>query len=148
MFRKFKKEKSRVLTKKYRKEKGQSLVEFAVILPVLLIIVFGIIDFGWLFYNQAALNNSCREGARFAVVNTGKTDRLTLIQTKVLAVSPASIKTGMTITTTYSNTSNMLLGDVTVTLVTNVKVLTPLLGVFTNNQQKSLDASVTMKVES
>ena len=55
-----------------RGEDGQAMVEFALILPILLLILCGIIDFGWLFYNQLALNNICREGARYAVVNTAE----------------------------------------------------------------------------
>ena len=53
-----------------KKEDGQAMVEFALILPIFLLILCGIIDFGWLFYNQISLNNACREGARYAVVNT------------------------------------------------------------------------------
>jgi len=148
MLKRFKNEKYRTLTKKFKKETGQSMLELAIILPIFMLIVCGIIDFGWLFYNQLTLNNSAREGARFAVVNTTPTDRITLIQNKVNAVTPAPLKTGMTITITYSNVTTPLLGDVTVTLVTNVRIMTPLLGIFYNNQQKSIDASVTMKVES
>lgn len=50
-------------------EKGQSMAEFALILPVLLIVLCGIIDFGWLYYNQITLNNAAREGARYAVIH-------------------------------------------------------------------------------
>lgn len=42
------------------------MVEFAVILPVLLIIVFGIIEFSILLYDKAVITNASREGARFA----------------------------------------------------------------------------------
>ena len=52
-----------------RHEKGQALVEFALVLPVLLVILCGIIDFGWLYYNQITLNNAAREGARYAVIH-------------------------------------------------------------------------------
>lgn len=41
-----------------RSEEGQSLVEFALVLPVLLAIVFGIIDAGWMGYQAAAFNYS------------------------------------------------------------------------------------------
>lgn len=57
-----------------RREDGQSLVEFALVLPVLLFLMCGIIDFGWLFYNQIALNNAAREGARCAVVSYGESN--------------------------------------------------------------------------
>jgi Flp pilus assembly protein TadG len=44
------------------------MVEFALILPVLLIIVLGIINFGFLFGQKLSLNQAVREGARLAVV--------------------------------------------------------------------------------
>lgn len=52
-----------------KSEKGQAMVEFALILPVLLLIIAGIIDFG-LIYNQKVLaNNASREAARYVAVN-------------------------------------------------------------------------------
>lgn len=51
-----------------RGDRGQSLVEFALVLPVLLIIVFGIIDFAMGMRSYVALANATREGARFAAV--------------------------------------------------------------------------------
>lgn len=53
-------------------QKGQSLVEMALILPILLLLLMGIIDFGWIFANQIELQNAARDGARYASVNTGK----------------------------------------------------------------------------
>ncbi|MDH5299504.1 MAG: pilus assembly protein [Desulfobulbaceae bacterium] len=50
------------------REKGASLIEFALILPLLLVVLFGIIEFGFILYDQAMLTNAAREGARFGVV--------------------------------------------------------------------------------
>ena len=47
-------------------ERGAVAVEFALILPVLLLLVFGIIDFGHAWFMKHAAQNSCREGARYA----------------------------------------------------------------------------------
>ena len=47
---------------------GAAAVEFALILPVLLTVVFGIIAFGILFAQQLSLGNGARQGARFGVV--------------------------------------------------------------------------------
>ncbi len=53
-----------------KNEKGQSMVEFALILPVLILIVAGIVDFGWLFWGKMTLTSAAREGARvYAVLN-------------------------------------------------------------------------------
>ncbi len=58
------------LTKKLfcRAEKGASMVEFAIILPLLILILFGIIEFGILLYDKAVITNASREGARLGIV--------------------------------------------------------------------------------
>ena len=56
-----------------RTERGASAVEFALVVPVLLVIVGGILNFGVAFSQKLALDNAVRETARAAAVNTGKT---------------------------------------------------------------------------
>ncbi len=48
-------------------QQGSVMVEFAIILPVLLLLVFGIIDFGHALYMKAEVTAASREGARYAV---------------------------------------------------------------------------------
>jgi Flp pilus assembly protein TadG len=50
------------------REKGASAVEFALVLPVLMLILFGIIEFGFIFYDKAIITNASREGARRGIV--------------------------------------------------------------------------------
>jgi len=50
------------------------VVEFAFVLPVFLILVFGIIEFGWAFSQQLDVRHGAREGARLAAVNHGHYD--------------------------------------------------------------------------
>ena len=49
-------------------EKGQALVEFTLLLPIFLLLLFAIIDFGMGFYSWITVTNSAREGARLGVV--------------------------------------------------------------------------------
>ena len=51
-----------------RCSRGQSLVEFSLILPILMILVFGILDFGLGLRSYISLSNAVREGARYASV--------------------------------------------------------------------------------
>ncbi|MBQ8980533.1 MAG: pilus assembly protein [Eubacterium sp.] len=53
---------------KKRKEEGQAMIEFALVLPIFLLLVMGILDFGFLFYNYISLENSARNAARVACV--------------------------------------------------------------------------------
>ena len=47
--------------------RGQALVEFAVVLPVFLLILSGILDFGFLLYSRMTVISATREGARVAI---------------------------------------------------------------------------------
>jgi Flp pilus assembly protein TadG len=51
-----------------RRERGQSLVEFALIIPIFIILVFGIIDFGMGLRAYITVTQATREGARYAAV--------------------------------------------------------------------------------
>jgi Flp pilus assembly protein TadG len=51
-----------------RSERGAEVIEFALVLPLLLLIVFGIVDFGFLFQRYVVVTNAAMEGARVAVL--------------------------------------------------------------------------------
>lgn len=65
-------------------ESGAAMVEFAIVLPLLLLLVFGIIEFGFLLYNKAMLTNASREGAREGILFNSDRPSATL-QSDVLA---------------------------------------------------------------
>jgi hypothetical protein len=50
------------------RRRGQSLVEFALVLPIFMLILSGILDFGFLLYSRMSVINAAREGARTAVM--------------------------------------------------------------------------------
>ena len=52
-----------------RREDGQATVEFAIVIPLLLLLVFGIVQFGKAFNNWIDLNHLANESARWAAVN-------------------------------------------------------------------------------
>ena len=55
---------------KLTSQRGAQIVEFALVLPFLLLILFLIIDFGFLVYNKAVITNASREAARAGSVVT------------------------------------------------------------------------------
>ncbi len=63
----------RLLGRRIRDESGQALVEFLMVLPLLLILVFGIIEMGAAWRAYQVTTNTAREGARMAVVANGAT---------------------------------------------------------------------------
>ena len=107
-----------------KRENGQSAVEFALVLPILLLIVCGILDFGWLFYNQLSVENACREGARVGCVNAQDAQLDQIVTDKVEAILPKNLKSVVVDST-----------------------LTPVLGVI-YGKTKELSYTVTIKTES
>jgi Flp pilus assembly protein TadG len=57
-----------------RREDGQSLVEFAIVLPLLLMLVTGIIQFGFLFNKYITLTDAARNGAQTLAIGRGLAD--------------------------------------------------------------------------
>jgi len=57
-------------------QNGAALVEFAVLAPLLILLVLGIVEFGWLFGQYNDVRHGTREGARFAAVNAGTNDAI------------------------------------------------------------------------
>ena len=55
------------------KQKGAQAVEFALVLPFFILILFAVLDFGMLVYNKAIITNASREGARAGVVLSAAT---------------------------------------------------------------------------
>ena len=52
-----------------RRDRGQGLVEFSLVFPVLVLLLFGIIDFGRAIYTYSTVGNAARDGVRVAIVN-------------------------------------------------------------------------------
>lgn len=85
-----------------RNSRGQSAVEFAILLPVLLLLLLNVMEWGFVLWTQMTLENAVRDGARSAAVitdwGTNYTARSTQIRTLVvsrLSVLPATLRTGV-----------------------------------------------------
>jgi Flp pilus assembly protein TadG len=55
--------------RRMKREKGQSLVEFALLLPILLIILIGVVDLGRMYYAYTVITDAAAEGATYAAMN-------------------------------------------------------------------------------
>jgi Flp pilus assembly protein TadG len=115
------------LTKK--NQKAQGLVEFALISPLLIMVLFAIVDFGWVIFNYSQVYNGLREGVRYgAVVGFGSTNQIkdcTGIKTMVVAQAQFS---GLTTTSSdikiwYDD--GRALDDSTTVDYTNASIQTP-----------------------
>jgi Flp pilus assembly protein TadG len=70
-----------------RRCRGLATVELAIILPVLLILAFGIIEYGWMFTKAQEVTNAARQGARVAA-------RADSTQEEILAAINSAMTTG------------------------------------------------------
>lgn len=75
---------------------GSTTVEFALVLPVLMVLLFGIVEFGLIFKDVLAINQAAREGARAAAVGS------TTTTISARATASATTLTTANITTTSS----------------------------------------------
>jgi Flp pilus assembly protein TadG len=122
----------------FKSQKGQSLVEFALVLPVFVVILFAIMEFGRLWEVSNILTSAAREGARVAAVSEPDVEKA---KTAAQTVLSAGHITNATITVSGPNSTS----DVSVTIALVYKPLTgsiiPGFGSF------SLSRSTTMRWE-
>jgi len=94
-----------------RREAGAALIEVAFVLPILLVLAMGMLDFGRAFHTKSLLDQAAREGARVAVITTPDLDSVTSRVNAILA--PAGVAAN-TITVTGPDAGTFL-DHVTVT---------------------------------
>ena len=126
-----------------RNSRGQSVVEFALVLPLLFVIVFGITEFGRAWLQMNVMTSAAREGARLAVVTAPDVARVTA---RVRQVCDAGKITPTNITVTGPDATDPD-RRVTVTVEATFQVVT---GTILNTFSGSipLRASATMRHES
>jgi Flp pilus assembly protein TadG len=66
-----------------KRQEGQAMVEFVIVAPILLLLVFGIVQFGILFNNYVALTDAVRNGARQAAVSRQAPDPVAVTVNRV-----------------------------------------------------------------
>lgn len=132
-----------MVQKSLKKREGQSLVETALVMPILILLFTVIIDFGLLFNNYLMVSNASREGARSAAI--GNTDAL--VNTTVSNVAASLDPTRLTVTITPDETTGRLTGDaVTVSVQYQYTMLTPIVAAFIPGPFQ-LETSTTMRCE-
>ncbi len=83
-----------------RHERGASLVEFALVVPIFVLLVMGIIDFGMAFNDYNSVRQGVREGARQVVVADWGTDGCTTGSSSARAACVTRARIGLSTTDT------------------------------------------------
>lgn len=143
----------------WRRRRASTLIEFALIVPVLLAVVMGIIEFGWLVRSQLMIANAAREGARYAAVGKQTTDIVTRINNMASGIpgAPASLTitikrndgaNGTTYNTNVGNTGTT--NNAPTGSMIQVRVSAPnrsLTGLFPFLNNRTVQAAVVMRRE-
>ncbi len=91
--------------RQFTRRRAAAVVEFAVVLPLLLTVLFGIIQYGWVFMVRQTLQMAAREGARLAVLPT-TVSPYTNVTTRVSEVmAPTGLST-YSVTMTHATPGN------------------------------------------
>lgn len=136
------------------RESGQSLVEFALILPVLVLILMGVFDFGRAFFAYNAISNGAREGARYGVIHPTRRDSDGLapydeentIEEKAAAQTFILDMDEIDIQVTFPSGTDQRGDPITVTVTYDFRAITPLIGDIIGNPL-TLQSSATMIIE-
>ena len=107
-------------------ESGSELIELAIVLPILVLIVMGIVDFGFLFQRYEVVTNAAREGARLSVLGGSTGYELADVQSRVQSYLASGGLTGPS-TIEMTNTSETIAGVTMTTRTVTVTYPTQLL---------------------
>lgn len=136
-----------------RARSGNSMVEFALVAPLFFLLVFGVLDYGRLFYEQETLQYAMRQAGRFAVTgqNSG-TNRVTAIIQVAENAAAGLINSGNinNISITSGGITNFAGNpsqEMTITMVSNLKLITPGIAAFFPNGTYTFTNSVTFRNE-
>ena len=98
---------------------GQSLAETAVVLPLLLLLVFGIIEFGRVLNAYIIVTNGAREGARYGAVGYTQAQIINEVNQATASLGPVQV--------TVTGAGGARGSQVTVTVRYNLDIIVPLL---------------------
>jgi len=110
-------------------QKGQALVETALVLPIIILILAGIMDFGLLFNNYLVIANAAREGARSAAVGSSDSSINSLIASMTATLDQTKVK----ITIAPVDSSRKKGDEVTVTVQYDYTLITPVISAIIPN---------------
>ncbi|RPF55846.1 TadE/TadG family type IV pilus assembly protein [Aquisalibacillus elongatus] len=140
-----------------KSEKGQGTVELAITFTVLVILVFGIVDFGYAFYSKLTMEHSSREGARAGSLGSDDADIKSVVEDSLVGLLPEGSNIDEYVTIQYVNSDGDVYDEtedtvkyVEVIIDYDYKYFTPLLaliGSALDEDTLSLNSSTQMRVE-
>lgn len=135
--------------KRISSKRGQSMVEFAVVLPVLLMLILAIFEFGRVYNAQVTVTQAAREGARRGVIYTTNNTSLNNARNQALAFATAAglEMDRVTVTAQYVDVAGDTNDAVLVTVTSAVQIVTPVIGQFFTDSQVTVTGAAQMRAE-
>ena len=128
--------------RRHPRQRGAAVVEFAVVLPLLLTVLFGIIEYGWVFMVRQTLQTAAREGARLAVLQTSVSPYANVLERVSDVMAPTGLNT-YAVTMTHATAANP---DETVNVTIAYNDVS-LMGGFFGTHSYDLGGTCTMRKE-
>jgi hypothetical protein len=126
----------------FKNQRGQAMVEMALILPILLLLILGMIEFGRIYASDLMINNAAREGARAASLGAPDEDIIIIIKDRCTFLDPTQLVIDVTPLPLERISGNPVNIDVEYPVAIN----TPIISAITGNPVQ-ISARVTMRVE-
>ncbi|HET8943212.1 MAG TPA: TadE/TadG family type IV pilus assembly protein [Dehalococcoidia bacterium] len=129
------------------KERGQSMVEFVLVLPIFLLLVFSIVDFGMGFHAWLTVTNSAREGARLGAVRGSNAEIVTRVHNTADTLDAADMT--VTVTNAQGNPGESVVVDVDYdyTLITPLDNILKMISGGTVGPTITLSSTADMRLE-
>lgn len=124
-----------------RTDQGQAIVETALVMPIVVLLLFGILDAGRVFHALIIVTNGAREGARVGATHRPETDILTRVDAAMGGMNPADYDV------TIVNAQGTSGDPISVTVDGRVTLLTPLIAKFFPTNPVTLSNTATMRLE-
>lgn len=131
-----------ITLKSLKNQKGQSLVEFAIILPLLLIVVLGILQFALMLNSYLTVENASREGARGGIVGSSDAE----IEQLIIATSPNLDPENLTVNIIPNEANRESGNTLTVNVSYKYQLNVPIIGTLFNNEVV-LNGQTSMRLE-
>lgn len=128
--------------RRFRQRKGQSLVETAIVLPLVLLLLMGIVDFGLLFNNYIIISNATREAARKGVLGATDAEIITVVSNNTQTLDPGRL----TIEVYPAQSQRVSGSEIRVRVQYENRFLTPVIGSLIGDEM-ILQSQVSMRVE-
>lgn len=106
-------------------ERGAAAVEFALLAPVLITILLGIMEFGRAYNAQVSLTNAAREGVRVMAISNNQESARTAAKNGAAALSPALVDSNIAFSTASCSTGAQMTVTVSYTLSTMTGIAGP-----------------------